>query len=162
MAPIRLHYSERLIRDAVRAYWWKQIGPKFVIATVLMSIYLVYRLVSGDRGWIVGVVGAVLVLAFGIMAATYFVHLRRSLSRLRRMKVPEGTLEIAEERFKVTSDVGASEIEWSLISGIWRFKKVWLLFFSAGEFMTLPIADISPDSRSFILKKAEAYGAKIT
>ena len=161
MAPIRLHYSEPFIREAIRAYWWKQIGPKFLIATILMVIFLVYRLVSGDRGWIVGVVGAVLALAFGIMIATYFVHLRRSLSRLRRMKVPEGTLEIAEDRFKITSDVGTSEIDWSLISGIWRFEKVWLLFFSAGEFMTLPIRDIPPESMSFILKKAEANGAKI-
>jgi len=96
------------------------------------------------------------------MAAVYIVNLRRSLKRLRRMKVPEATLELGEERFRVTSDIGSSEIEWSLISQVWRFEKVWLLFFSAGEFMTIPIAEFTPESKEFIVSKAEANGAKIT
>ncbi len=77
------------------------------------------------------------------------------------MKTPEATLELGDERFRVASDVGSSEIEWSLISQVWCFKNVWLLFFSAGEFMTLPVTDISPESKSFIVAKAKANGAKI-
>ena len=77
------------------------------------------------------------------------------------MKTPEATLELGYDRFRITSDVGSSEIEWSLITQVWCFKNVWLLFFSAGEFMTLPVTDISPESKSFIAKKAKANGAKI-
>jgi hypothetical protein len=77
------------------------------------------------------------------------------------MKIPEATLELGVERFYVKSDVGASEIEWSLISQVWRFEKAWLIFFPAGEFMTLPINDIPLESRSFIISKAESNGAKI-
>ena len=77
------------------------------------------------------------------------------------MKIPEATLELGEERFSVKSDVGYSEIEWSLISHIWRFDKVWLIFFSAGEFMTLPIAEFTQESKLFIISKAKAKGAKI-
>ena len=95
------------------------------------------------------------------MAASYFVHLRRSLSRLRRMKTPEATLMLGDDRFKITSDVGSSEIKWNLITKIWRFEYVWLIFFSGNEFMTLPIEGISEQSKAFIMQKAKENGAKI-
>lgn len=161
MEPIKLRYSEPFIRSAIRVYWWKQIGPSFLLLLISLTVFLVYRIAEGDSSWIVGAIGTVLVLGYGIIVASYVVHLRRSLKRFRRMKVPEATLELGEERFKVTSDVGSSEVEWSLIAKIWRFKNVWLLFFSESEFMTLPVDDLSSKSKLFILAKAEANGAKI-
>jgi hypothetical protein len=161
MDPIKLQYSEPFIRDAMRAYWWKQTGPGFLIALISLATFFSYKVFSGERDWFVGVLGAVLLLGLMTIAATYFVHLHRLLGRLRRMKVPEGLLELGEERFKVTSDVGSSEIEWSLVRVIWRFEKVWLLFFSAGEFMTLPTAEMTEDAREFIVRRAEANGAKV-
>jgi len=162
METIKLKYSEPFIREAIRSYWWKQVGPIFPIVSLLLTVFLIYQIANGDRSWVVGAIGTVLFLAFVTMAAVYIVNLRRSLKRLRRMKVPEATLELGEERFRVTSDIGSSEIEWSLISQVWRFEKVWLLFFSAGEFMTIPIAEFTPESKEFIVSKAEANGAKIT
>lgn len=161
MDPIKLYYSESFIRETVRTYWWKQVGLKFLSAVIFMSIFWLYQIAGGDRSWLVGVEGAVLFIATGLMIATYFVHLKRALDRLRRMNVPEGMLEIGDRRFKIASDVGSTEIEWSLIKQIWRFEKAWLLFFSAGEFMTLPVKDIPPDVTELILKRAKENGAKI-
>ena len=161
MEIIKLKYSEPFIREAIRAYWWKQIGLVFPVVTVLLTAFLVYRLANGDRSWVAGTLGSVITLGIVTMVASYYVHLRRSLKRLRRMKSPEATLELGDERFRVASDIGTSELEWSLINQVWCFKNVWLLFFSAGEFMTLPVTEISPESKSFILEKAKANGAKI-
>ena len=161
MDVIKLEYSEPLIREAIRSYWWKRIGLVFPASTLLLGAFLVYRLANGDRSWIAGALGSVILLGLVTMVATYYVHLRRSLKRIRRMKTPEATLELGDDRFRVTSDVGSSEIEWSLIEQIWCFQNVWLLFFSAGEFMTLPVAQISSESKSFIVEKAKAKGAKI-
>lgn len=161
MDVIKLKYSEPFIREAIRSYWWKQVGPVFPVITALLTAFLAYQVLNGDRSWLVGMLASVIILAFSIMVASYYVHLQRSLKRLRRMKTSEATLELGEERFRVTSDVGSSEIEWTLITEVWRFKGVWLLFFSAGEFMTLPVADISPEHKSFIVEKVKANGAKI-
>lgn len=161
MNVIKLKYSEPLIREAIRSYWWKQIGPVFPVITGLLTAFLAYRLADGDRSWIAGVMGSVIILSFIIMASTYFVHLRRALQTLRRMKTQEATLELGDERFRVVSDMGSSEIEWSQIDQVWCFENVWLLFFSAGGFMNLPVTDISPESKSFIVAQAKANGAKI-
>lgn len=161
MQEINLKYSEPIIRKAIRAYWWKNVGPLFPIIALLLTVFVIYRVVEGDRSWFIGGLGTLVLISFTIMTALYFVDLRRSLNRLRRMKTPEAILELGEDRFKVISDVGSSEIKWDLITNIWRFKHVWLILFSASEFMTLPIEGISEQSKAFIVKKAEENGAKI-
>ena len=162
MEKISLKYSEPFIKETIRAYWWKNIGPLFPVIAILLTVFVIYRIVEGDRSWFVGGLGTLVIISFTVITASYFVHLKRALSRLRRMKTPEAKLELGEDRFKVASDIGSSEIEWSLITNLWRFEHAWLLFFSGSEFMTLPVDGISAESKAFIIKKAEENGAKIT
>jgi len=161
MESYKLKYSEALIREGILRYWKKQIGVIFPLITVLLSVYLVYLLVTGNRSWLVGVLGTVIFLAIVTMAASYFVHMGRSLKRLRRMKSPEAFLELGEDKFKVTSDVGSSEIQWSLVQKLWRFENIWLLFFSGGEFMSIPVAELPDEAKSFIEVRLVANGATI-
>lgn len=161
MTHLKLRYSEALVRRAIRAYWARHVGLFFPAVALALTAYVAYRFTTGDRSWVVGAMATTVVLSFVMMAATYIVHLRRSLERLRRMGAPEATLELGEERFRITSGSGASEIEWSLIRQVWRSEDVWILFFSASEFMLLPTAQLPADAREFILTKARSAGAKI-
>ncbi|MEW8266848.1 MAG: hypothetical protein AB2556_13365 [Candidatus Thiodiazotropha sp.] len=161
MEPVTLKYSEEFIKNAIRSYWWKNIGPIFPSVTLLLTIFVIYRFLDGDRSWSVGAIGAIVIIAFAVMGGSYFVHLSRSLSRLRRMKNPEATLELGEETFKVTSDVGASEIQWSLVNKIMCFENVWVFLFTGSEFMTLPTEGLSDEAKEFITKKAKANGTTI-
>ncbi len=156
-----LKYSEQFLKQAVRAYWRKNIGPIFPVVSLLLAAYVIYRVLEGDRSWFVGIIGAIVVIGVVTMLASYFVHLRRTLGRFKRMKIPEATLELAEERFKVVSDVGSSELQWSLIKKIWCFEQAWLFQFSGNEFMTIPIDGLSEKSKRFIVERARAHGAKI-
>lgn len=158
---MKLNYTEAHVRSAIRAYWKKQIGPVFPVVTFLMFAFLVHLWLDGERGWIVGALGLSVGLAVSVMVSSYFIQVNRALRRLRRMKTPVAALELGEERFKITSDIGASEVDWSLVKKVWRFEECWLLFFSAGEFMTLPIADIPLEARAFIESRVKAYGGKI-
>ncbi len=161
MEPYKLQYSESLIRKGVFAYWQRQIGVIFPLVTLLLSAYFGYLLVAGNRSWLVGVLGTVILLALVTMAASYFVHLGRSLTRLRRMKIPEAILELGVDKFKVTSDVGSSEIQWTLIQKLWRFDDIWLLFFSGGEFMSIPVSDLPADAKMFMEARLADNGAEI-
>lgn len=161
METIQLEYSKLLITRAIKSYWWRQVGPLFLVTTIFMSAFLIYRVLEGDRSWLVGLVGAVVFMAIAIMTATYFVHLRRSLTKLENMGLPIATLELGEEQFHVSSNIGRSEILWSQITQVWRFNEVWLIFFSAGEFMTLPISSISEENKEFIINKVSHTGAKV-
>ncbi len=159
MNPQTLRYSESFVRRSVRRYWWRQVGPLFLVGLGALGAFLVYRLAAGDRTWLVGAAGVILVLGCAVVTASYVIHLSRSLERLRRMKAPEATLELGPVRFRVTSGAGSSEIEWSIIKQIWRFDDVWILFFSASEFMLLPVADLSAEALAFIEERAVHHKA---
>ena len=161
MEPVTLKYSEQLIKDAMRSYWWKNIGPIFPSVSLLLAAFVLYRAFDGDRSWFIGAIGAIVVIGVAVMVASYFVHLSRSLSRLRRMKIPEVTLKLSDESFKVSSDIGASEVQWSLVKRIWCFEHAWLLSFTESEFMTLPLDGLSAEAKTFITERAKANGAKI-
>src|SRR5688572_19574362 len=98
MEPLRLHYSEALIRRVVRAYWWRETGWSFSALLALLGTVFAMLLLGGDRSWRVGALGTFLVICALLSAAVYVTHYRTSLGRLRRMRVPEATLELGDER----------------------------------------------------------------
>ncbi|MBZ5551728.1 MAG: YcxB family protein [Acidobacteriia bacterium] len=161
MTPIKLHYTEALIRKAVRLFWWRTIGWRFVAAFLLVLASFVGLLWNGDRSWVVGLLGAVLALAVAFSGALYGIHYRASLGRLRRMRVPEATLELGEESFRMCSDAGTSELAWSAVTGIWSFPEFLLVFLSRAQFITIPTTDIDTGICEFIVGKARAHEAKV-
>jgi hypothetical protein len=161
MISIKLYYTEALIRRAVRSFWWRTTGWRFIAALLLVLGSFVGLLWSGDRSWVVGLLGAVLVLALTFSVALYVVHYRASLGRLRRMRAPEATIELGEESFRVTSDAGTSELAWRAVTEIWSLPEFLLIFFSRAQFITIPRADVDADICEFILGKARAHEAKV-
>jgi hypothetical protein len=155
MKPITLHFTEGLLRRAVRAFWWQGTGWSYVVSVALCCAWFAFRLWSGDRSWVVGMLGALLAFVVVISAAVFVVHSRASLGRFRRMRVPEATLELGEERFRLTSDLGASEIGWNAVTGVRRYPEFWLLYFSRSQFVTFPTADLPDDARALILAKVK-------
>ena len=162
MTLVKLHYSEALIRRSVGRFWWRVIGWRFVGAFVLLLGSVAFLLASGDRSWLVGLMGAVVVLAITFAAALYLIHSRASLRRLRRMRRPEAELELGEERFRISSDAGTSELVWSAVTEVWSFPDVLLLFLSRAQFITLPVADLDAEAQESIVQKAKAHGAKVS
>ncbi len=71
------------------------------------------------------------------------------------------TIEIYEEHFRLSSDVGTSELLWTAVKEVWSFPEFILVFLSKAQFFTLPISDLGKEGRDLILAKARAKGAKI-
>jgi hypothetical protein len=158
---IKLHYSKALVLRAVRAFWYRRLGWKFFAAFFVLSAGLVFLLWGGERSWVAGLFGAG--LGFEVLTATviYVTRRRASLARYHRMSTPEATLELTEERLRMISDAGGSELAWSTITGVWRFSEFWLIFFSRGQFITLPTAGLDAASREFIVAQIKANGGKV-
>jgi hypothetical protein len=161
MKPIKLHFSEKLIRKAVMAYWLRTTGWRFFTSLFLLLASLGYLLAIGDRSWFVGVLGAGLGFGLIVAGALYVTHYRASLQRFRRMRNPEGTLEPGESNFRITSDVGMSDIAWTSIIEVWRFPEFWLLFLSRRQFITLPIADLDSEAQGLLLDRFRSHGIKL-
>ena len=47
------------------------------------------------------------------------------------------------------------------MTDLWQFPDFWLMFFSPGQFVTLPLAGFTPEAKTFVLERLKASGAKI-
>lgn len=156
-----LHYTEALLKSVVWAFWRRVTGWKFLIGLVLMLFSIIGKITSGDRSWWLSALIAVFCLGIIFSAAIYIVHYKQTIGKFRRMTSPQGTFEVGETHFKVTSDMGSSELAWKTVTEIWQFPEFWLLFFSPSQFITLPLADLDLEARSYILDRAKTHGTKI-
>ena len=161
MAPVRLHYSELLVRRAVKAFWWRVIGWRVLIAELVVGASFLSLLASGDRSWLVGVIGAVFALGTLFLGALYLVHYRSSVGRFRRMRTPEATFEPIADGFRVASDTGLAEIPWAEVKELWQFPDFWLVLLSPAQFMTLPTADLDEGVRALLIEKIKSHGGRV-
>ena len=162
MEPVRLQYSEALVRRALGAFWRRTFGWRFVIAIGLVLASMTYSLAIGDRSWWIGVSGSLAFMGIAFGLTFYVAHFRGSMGRLRAMKSPEARFEPGEQRFRFTSDVGSSEMPWNVITEVWQFPGFWLLMLGRGQFITFPLDQVPEDARRFILERIRAHGGKVS
>ena len=159
---MKLRYSECLIRRAIWAFWWRSTGYTFFGTLCILLAVFVYLFSIGDRSWWLGVLGSILGAVASVAVTLYFVHFQHSMARFRRMKSNDATLEVGDDRFKMTSDFGSTELSWSAVVKVWKFPEFWLLFYSAAQFTILPLDDLSLDSQATILERLKTHGAEVT
>jgi len=157
MNEIKLHYSEALVREAVRTFVWRSVvrglGVRVLVACVVLVVCVAYRWAQGDRGWLVGVLAATPVFMGLALVALYVAHYRNTVGRFRAMRVPEATLTYTEDQFTLTSVLGSVTLPWSAISEVWKYPRFWLILFSRSGFSTLPLADLDAEAQALIARK---------
>ncbi len=156
-----LRYTERLVGRAVHLYWRKTVGFGLPVAGALMIAFLTWRLIDGDRSWVVGLIAAVVLLGVLMPVAVYVVHYRNSMGKFREMAQPVAELVADQDAITITSDRGTSSLKWELVKEVWRFETLWLLLFSKSQFVTLPLEDLPGSMQAFILERIKASGGKI-
>jgi hypothetical protein len=158
---ITLEYTEPLLRQAVLAFWRRTVGVGMFVALAIVASGLAWMVWQGDRSWVVGVGGGLLVFGVGIPFAVYFVHLRRSLAKFRAMGSPQAKLTLDEASFEMSSDLGSTSLPWSTVTEVWRYQDFWLLFFSKAQFVTIPLASVPAEAQAYLLSHVSAAGGKV-
>lgn len=157
----KLRYDTALLQEALFGFWWRAITGRLMVAIVVCVALFAYLWLAGDRSWLVGAVGAVLLLGIGMIAAVYSVHSANMRRKLKDMGAPEATFTAAESSFTVVSGAGSSTLPWSSVTEVWKLRRCWLLLFSKAQFITVPIADVPEDMRAFVLSQIVASGGKV-
>jgi hypothetical protein len=157
----KLRYDASLLREALFGFWWRSVTGRTLIALFACFGGFVYFWTSGDRSWVIGVLGAVLLFGVGMIVAVYLVHSVNMNRKLKDMGVPEATFTASESSFSVASGAGSSTIPWSSITEVWKLKRCWLLLFSKAQFITVPLADVPEEMRVFILQRIAVAGGKV-
>lgn len=157
-----LTYDKLLVRQAVRHFWWRAIGFRFLIGLTITSVVLVELVRQGDTSWRVGALGAVIVFAIHVNVGVCIDYYRHGLRKLNAMGAPQGTLEATEGSLSFFSGAGTASVPWSAIAEVWQFKTCWLILFSRSDYVTLPTAGLSPEFAAFILAQVRAAGGKVS
>ena len=156
-----LIYSETLLRQAVFAFWRRSVGVGFFVALLIAALGLVVLVALGQSSWIIGGLGAVLVLGIAFAIVIYVVHYRRSLHKFRQMDNPQAMFRAEESSFTMSSDIGTTTLQWSAVKELWQFSNVWLLLYSKAQFTTLPLACLPPETQAYIVQCVRAAGGKV-
>ena len=157
-----LNYSVPLLRRAVLGFWWRVTGFRFFMAFGLVAFGLVALIHQGDTSWFAGILSGVLVVGIFFSIALYAIHYRNAVEKLRAMGSPQATLEASDDGLSFSSGAGSASIPWSAIAEVWQLRSCWLLLLSKSQFVTLPLADVTPELRAFILAKVEISAARIS
>jgi YcxB-like protein len=104
----------------------------------------------------------VLALGVAVIVALYVVHYRNALHKLKAMGNPVATLEASDASLQLSSGAGTATLPWSAVTEVWQFKSCWLLLFSKAQFITLPLADMTPQAAAFIVARVQVSGGKVS
>jgi hypothetical protein len=157
MHQTTLHYSERLLREAVVSFvirsFIRRLGAIFFFAIAIVVGVIIYLLAQHDRSWIVGFLSATVLFAAIFIASVFVAHHRNTVGRFRQMRSPAATLAYDEQKFTLASEFGSATMPWSAITEVWRYPRYWLLVFSPSQFVTLPVDCLDENAKDFISRK---------
>ena len=156
-----LVYSNALLHRSVRAFWWRATGWQMRLGVTVLGALFAATWLSGDRTWVVGALGASVVVSVGVLVMVYVAHRGNGLAKLRDMGAPTATLTVDDAGMRFVSGAGDSRLPWSMVQELWQFDGFWLLLFSKAQYVTLPLADLPPAMRDFVLAKARGAGTRV-
>lgn len=157
-----LTYSNALLHRSVRAFWWRATGWQMRLGVAVLGALFVATWLGGDRTWAVSVLGMGFVASLAVLVMVYVVHRGNGLAKLRDMGAPTAAFTADEAGMRFVSGAGDSRLPWSMVQELWQFDGFWLLLFSKAQFVTLPLADLSPELQAFVLERTTAAGARVS
>ncbi len=157
MLTVTLHYSPAIIRRSVFAYLRRGFGTVSLVGLAVVGVYASFLVVTDPGSWLTGAIfGAVAVLS-SLLIGLYLIHYRQGMAKLARMHHHFAVLQLTESALIVSSQTVSSTIQWSTFTGLWRFNDFWLLIIGNGQFMTLPLADLTEEAQVFIASHINAH-----
>ena len=159
---VSVRYTPEIIRRAAREYWTRQFKLRDLIVLGSLIVASIYLWARGDRSWLLGFLVACAFLFSGVAIASYFIYLRRSMEKFKRMAEPVGKFRFTEERIGIESDIGFTELSWKMIDQLWTSPEVWLILIAKQGYVTLPIEDLDEDLKRFMVRKVAENGGIVS
>jgi YcxB-like protein len=155
-------YSRELISEAALIYWRKTFASTFFISLTGVVLALVLLFFLDSKTWITGTFLAISVIACVIFALAFFIYRARSLAVFAQMKSPTAKWRFSEDAFFVESDVGKSEIKWSLVKCLIKSTRAWLLVYKNSTYSVFPLAGVSSEVLAFMSQMVAENGGNVT
>ena len=155
-------YDRDTLTDAAHRLAIHTIGPVGVVVWVLFVAWLLQRVVAGERSVFVGALGAVVVLAAFYYAGAFVGPHRRAVAAFDRLSDKTSEFVFTEQGFSMRYCLGYRESLWRTVAEVWRTKRAWILIFTAWSgYLVLPIADITDETRIFVVEQVARHGGRV-
>jgi hypothetical protein len=147
-----VHITEKLLlRVALRRILHR--WPLTLLALVLVGVGV--YLDSGSRYWsaasIVGMTAAGFML---LVYLAYYLRQRRAIADWKRMQGDAPVhYRLTEEALHAQSNLGASELKWTVFRELVEYRDCVLLGFSRHSHFTLPRVDVPAEALDFLRRK---------
>lgn len=145
--------DRKLIKTIVQRYSLRSYTPTKIIMDALFIILFIRFLDTGERDWVIGVLGTVLAGLIFLRFAIYFIRLQQATKRYDRMVSKEITVVLNEECISIRSDLGCSELPWKFINKIWKFPEFWIVFLTGYPPIALPFSALDGKTQEFLISQ---------
>ncbi len=136
-----VYYDEQTMRNAVNTFIQRRImgglGKLGILALFMSCAALMFLLWEGDRSWVVGAVGAgllLLVLIFVTLWQWRHAEMRRKLTAIPSRK---GSVTLTNDSISIATEAGTTSLPWTTFSELWKLDDCWLLFLAPNSWIPL-------------------------
>lgn len=153
---ITLTYTKEIVSDAVRTYVWRRgmVGEKTLwTVEVAMIAFFAWLVWSGERDWLVGFIGSVILLPPGAIAVIWIAHYRNTVGKFNKLTSRQADFCIHDKQLQIISELVEVRIPWTSITEVWERPDYWMLFSDPNQFMTVPLDSLSASDRDLLRSK---------
>ena len=159
---ITVEYTEAIIRNAAKRFLVR-FAVRDTIIGILFALFSLGAYLGTDVDWrLCAVLGGVGIGFVILMISLGFFYIRSSAAKFRAMRDPKVRWRFTHVTLGTRSELGSTEISWRMISDVWCFPEVWLVFFGKQGYgySTLPTAGLNIELKEFILAKVGTHSGK--
>lgn len=156
-----IQYTEALIRSWTRYSMYRNVGPLYLVAMLLLSSSIGFGIVRGNHDWFFGVIATVFALGILVPLGVLRQHNQAALRRLRELEDGKLSIDILAGRLHLASALGNTDMPLVRVTQIKRFPAFWILLTGKASLMTLPITAIPIAVQQRWLLEFQAVGTKI-
>jgi hypothetical protein len=173
-AEVEFELTEELMVRAARRYaarafrWGHRFAAAvfvFLLVTILVVGALYLWLPDGRKlGWSLAAL-----IVFSLAYPAIRLWSRRAIVRaasksgayLARLPHRRVRWRVSEEGIEVVEPLGTAGRPWGIVSALWRFPDVWLLFVAEMQFLAVPAEALSDEVGAFIAAKVAEHGGEV-
>ena len=144
-----IQYDETVMRGAVNTFMKRRllsgIGVLGMLAIAVTVATLASLLWQGDRSWVVGAIGTVLVLFVAVFGSIW--RWRRVEMRAKLAAIPskQAIVTLTDASIAIETEAGGTSLPWTTFTELWKLERCWLLFLAHNSFVTLPTDGVAGD-----------------
>ena len=155
---VTYEWSRDLIRRSVWRFSSRRLG-RAIAAVVLLLLLGIASAMAGFATWMPWLFISV-AIGVGLVWLRYYLFVTKAYDEMRDRRI---TVRIEPDTITFRSSEMVSTIKWSLIKQAWSFPDVMLLFiYGRTNYVTLPVAPIGEELRSYVVERIRTHGGKVT